>query len=80
MKKPLTFNDYKLLQKLSFNQMNVWATSMYKSGYEDAKEDFKNEEEVAIITTAELEEFLVNEGFTKKQREKIFNKIFEERN
>lgn len=40
MKKAVDFSTYKHLQKMSFNDMNRWVTSIYKSGYADGYSEF----------------------------------------
>lgn len=42
MRKPnyvLNRKQYQMIRKFDHNQMNEWATSVYKSGYEDGKKD-----------------------------------------
>ena len=37
--KPLNFGQYQAMKRFTFNQMNAWAVSVYKSGFEDGQED-----------------------------------------
>ena len=39
MIKPLNFGNFQAMKRYSYNQMNAWAVSVYKSGYEDGQED-----------------------------------------
>ncbi len=37
--KPISFSDYKKVQKLSFNDFNYWITQIYTSAYKDGYDD-----------------------------------------
>lgn len=49
MLKPLNFGQYQALKRYSFNQMNSWAVSVYKSGFEDGIESCEQDETVQML-------------------------------
>lgn len=69
MLKPLNFGNYQALKRYSFNQMNAWAVSVYKSGYEDGRESMP---EILEFDKDTMTEFLLGiDGIGEKTVKKI---------
>lgn len=69
MLKPLNFGNYQALKRYSFNQMNQWAVSVYKSGFEDGQESMP---QILEFDKDTMEEFLLGiDGIGEKTVKKI---------
>ena len=86
MKKPLKFNDYKLLKAMSFNDMNRWLIVFYSAAYADGKESLKDDTclyiepedcEVALDGQTLYEIILSVKGIGEKRADEIMAKIKE---
>lgn len=74
MDKPLDFAQYQQLKRYSFNQMNRWVMSVYKSGYMDAKNDCEKDADTVVLDFDDLTmlEFLKSiDGIDADTAEKI---------
>ena len=73
MIKPLNFGNYQAMKRYSYNQMNAWAMSVYKSGFEDGQED-GTETVVLDFDEQTMREFLTSiKGISDKTAEKIIS-------
>lgn len=71
MIKPLNFGNYQAMKRYSYNQMNAWAMSVYKSGFEDGQED-GTETVVLDFDEQTMREFLTSiKGISDKTADKI---------
>ena len=69
MLKPLNFGNYQALKRYSFNQMNLWATSVYASGFQDGQDSMPT---VLEFDKGTMEEFLLGiDGIGVKTVRKI---------
>lgn len=69
MLKPLNFGNYQAMKRYSYNQMNVWAVSVYQSGFEDGQESMP---QILEFDSNTLEEFLLGiDGIGEKTVKKI---------
>ena len=76
--KPITFQIYKQLQKMSLNELNRWALSLYQSGMQDGI-DLTNEDIVAEISEDALREVLLSvKGIGPKRADEVIEKILKE--
>ena len=77
MIKPLNFGDFQAMKRYSYNQMNAWAMSVYKSGFEDGQED-GTETVILEFDEQTMREFLTSiKGISDKTAEKIFSAFIE---
>ena len=71
--KPLNFGQYQQMKRFTFNQMNAWAVSVYKSGFEDGKED-GTETVILEFDEQTMREFLTSiKGISDKTADKIIS-------
>ena len=71
--KPLNFGQYQQMKRFTFNQMNAWAVSVYKSGFEDGQED-GTETVVLDFDEKTMREFLTSiKGISDKTADKIIS-------
>lgn len=71
--KPLNFGQYQAMKRFTFNQMNAWAVSVYKSGFEDGQED-GTETVVLEFDEQTMREFLTSiKGISDKTADKIIS-------
>ena len=71
MIKPLNFGNYQAMKRYSYNQMNAWAMSVYKSGFEDGQED-GTETVILDFDEQTMREFLTSiKGISDKTADKI---------
>lgn len=71
--KPLNFGQYQQMKRFTFNQMNAWAVSVYKSGYEDGQED-GTETVILDFDEQTMREFLTSiKGISDKTADKIIS-------
>jgi hypothetical protein len=83
MNKPITYSKFKELSKLSLNDFNRWATTIYKNGYIDGLEycydhriqDIRTDPEIASYTEEELFELLKSVDVPRKKIEEIVDKL-----
>ena len=69
MLKPLNFGNYQALKRYSFNQMNVWAVSVYQSGFQDGQDSMPT---VLEFDKDTMTEFLLGiDGIGEKTVKKI---------
>lgn len=83
MRKLLDFSAYKLLKRMSFNDLNRWVVSIYKSGFEDgleeAEKDTQNEDVVAQLTDERLLEIILSvKGIGKNRASAVVEKVLSE--
>ena len=77
MIKPLNFGNYQAMKRYSYNQMNAWAMSVYKSGFEDGQED-GTETVVLEFDEQTMREFLTSiKGISDKTAGKIISAMIE---
>ncbi|MBF1283345.1 MAG: hypothetical protein HXM93_02255, partial [Oribacterium parvum] len=77
MIKPLNFGNFQAMKRYSYNQMNAWAVSVYKSGFEDGQED-GTETVVLDFDEQTMREFLTSiKGISDKTAEKIISAMIE---
>ena len=77
MIKPLNFGNFQAMKRYSYNQMNAWAVSVYKSGYEDGQED-GTETVILDFDEQTMREFLTSiKGISDKTAEKIISAMIE---
>nr|DAO38762.1 MAG TPA: DNA repair endonuclease XPF [Caudoviricetes sp.] len=77
MIKPLNFGNYQAMKRYSYNQMNAWAVSVYKSGFEDGQED-GTETVILDFDEQTMQEFLTSiKGISDKTAEKIISAMIE---
>lgn len=70
MIKPLNFGNFQAMKRYSYNQMNAWAVSVYKSGYEDGQED-GTETVILDFDEQTMREFLTSiKGISDKTADK----------
>lgn len=73
MIKPLNFGNYQAMKRYSYNQMNAWAMSVYKSGFEDGQED-GTETVILDFDEQTMREFLTSiKGISDKTAGKIIS-------
>ncbi len=73
MIKPLNFGNYQAMKRYSYNQMNAWAMSVYKSGFEDGQED-GTETVILDFDEQTMREFLTSiKGISDKTADKIIS-------
>lgn len=73
MIKPLNFGNYQAMKRYSYNQMNAWAMSVYKSGFEDGQED-GTETVILDFDEQTMREFLTSiRGISDKTADKIIS-------
>lgn len=69
--KPLNFGQYQAMKRFTFNQMNAWAVSVYKSGFEDGQEDGTI---ILDFDEQTMREFLTSiKGISDKTADKIIS-------
>ncbi len=71
-RKSLTRKQYKTVKKYDHNQMNDWATSLYKSGYQDAMEKF-DENSLSLEDVANAIDEI--KGIGEKRKSLIIEKL-----
>lgn len=77
MIKPLNFGDFQAMKRYSYNQMNAWAMSVYKSGFEDGQED-GTETVILDFDEQTMREFLTSiKGISDKTADKIISAFIE---
>ena len=77
MIKPLNFGNYQAVKRYSYNQMNAWAMSVYKSGFEDGQED-GTETVILDFDEQTMREFLTSiKGISDKTAGKIISAMIE---
>lgn len=77
MIKPLNFGNYQAMKRYSYNQMNAWAMSVYKSGFEDGQED-GTETVILDFDEQTMREFLTSiKGISDKTADKIISAMIE---
>ena len=77
MIKPLNFGNFQAMKRYSYNQMNAWAVSVYKSGFEDGQED-GTETVVLEFDEQTMREFLTSiKGISDKTAGKIISAMIE---
>ena len=77
MIKPLNFGDFQAMKRYSYNQMNAWAVSVYKSGFEDGQED-GTETVILEFDEQTMREFLTSiKGISDKTAGKIISAMIE---
>lgn len=77
MIKPLNFGDFQAMKRYSYNQMNAWAVSVYKSGFEDGQED-GTETVILDFDEQTMREFLTSiKGISDKTAGKIISAMIE---
>ena len=77
MIKPLNFGNFQAMKRYSYNQMNAWAVSVYKSGYEDGQED-GTETVILDFDEKTMREFLTSiKGISDKTAGKIISAMIE---
>ena len=77
MIKPLNFGNYQAMKRYSYNQMNAWAVSVYKSGFEDGQED-GTETVILDFDEQTMREFLTSiKGISDKTADKIISAFIE---
>lgn len=77
MIKPLNFGDFQAMKRYSYNQMNAWAVSVYKSGFEDGQED-GTETVILDFDEQTMREFLTSiKGISDKTADKIISAFIE---
>ena len=75
--KPLNFGQYQQMKRFTFNQMNAWAVSVYKSGFEDGQED-GTETVILDFDEKTMREFLTSiKGISDKTAGKIISAMIE---
>lgn len=76
-KKPLSFNEYKMLLKMPYNAVNVWVSSIYKSGYNDCQNEIFGEGDgTAYILDAErLYQILQDAGIPQDKIDAVMGEI-----
>lgn len=73
MIKPLNFGNFQAMKRYSYNQMNAWAVSVYKSGFEDGQED-GTETVILDFDEQTMREFLTSiKGISDKTADKIIS-------
>lgn len=73
MIKPLNFGNFQAMKRYSYNQMNAWAVSVYKSGFEDGQED-GTEPVILDFDEKTMREFLTSiKGISDKTADKIIS-------
>lgn len=76
--KPITFQNFKQLKKMTLNEINRWALSLYQSGMQDGI-DLTNEDIVAEISEDTLREILLSvKGIGPKRADEVIEKILKE--
>ena len=77
MIKPLNFGNFQAMKRYSYNQMNAWAVSVYKSGFEDGQED-GTETVILEFDEQTMREFLTSiKGISDKTAGKIISAMIE---
>lgn len=77
MKKAVDFSTYKRLQKMSFNDVNRWVTSIYKSGYADGCSEFGDNP--LVLDEDSLHDLLVSiPGIGNTLADKIVQRFIDE--
>ena len=77
MIKPLNFGNFQAMKRYSYNQMNAWAMSVYKSGFEDGQED-GTETVILDFDEQTMREFLTSiKGISDKTAGKIISAMIE---
>ena len=77
MIKPLNFGNFQAMKRYSYNQMNAWAISVYKSGFEDGQED-GTETVILDFDEQTMREFLTSiKGISDKTADKIISAFIE---
>ena len=80
MIKPLNFGNFQAMKRYSYNQMNAWAVSVYKSGFEDGQED-GTETVILDFDEQTMREFLTSiRGISDKTADKIISAFIEKGN
>ena len=80
MIKPLNFGNFQAMKRYSYNQMNAWAVSVYKSGFEDGQED-GTETVILDFDEKTMREFLTSiKGISDKTADKIISAFIEKGN
>ena len=87
MKKPLKFNDYKIISKFSFNELNRWVLTFYKQAFKDGQESIEPfdiectlepEDCNVAISTEELKEILMSvKGIGEKRADEVIQKLLD---
>ena len=73
--KAASFSTFKKVQKMSLNQFNRWAESVYKHGVQDGI-DFIEEETVAELTEDDLYNILLSvKGIGQKRADEVMRRI-----
>ena len=73
--KPASFTTFKKVQKMSLNQFNRWAESVYKHGAQDAI-DYIEEQTVAELYEDDLYAVLLSvKGIGEKRANEVMSKI-----
>lgn len=76
--KPVTFQTFKRIKKMSLNEINRWASVVYQSGMQDGI-DLTNEDIVAEISEDTLREILLSvKGIGPKRADEVIKKILKE--
>lgn len=76
--KPITFQTFKRIKKMSLNEINRWASVVYQSGMQDGI-DLTNEDIVAEISEDTLREILLSvKGIGPKRADEVMEKILKE--
>lgn len=86
MRKPISFSDYKKIQKASYNDFNYWITEVYTSAYKDGYEDgykecvdSNNECLLAEVDDDRMMEILLSvKGIGKNRAEQVMEKLSQE--
>lgn len=78
MMKPITFQNLKQIKKMSLNELNRWALSLYASGMQDGIEE-SEKDLVAEISDEKLLEILLSvKGIGPKRADEVMEKIMKE--
>ena len=78
MMKPITFQNLKQIKKMSLNELNRWALSLYASGMQDGIEE-SEKDVVAEISDEKLLEILLSvKGIGSKRADEVMKKIMKE--
>ena len=78
MMKPVTFQNLKQIKKMSLNELNRWALSLYASGMQDGIEE-SEKDLVAEISDEKLLEILLSvKGIGPKRADEVMKKIMKE--
>lgn len=78
MMKPITFQNLKQIKKMSLNEFNRWALSLYASGMQDGIEE-SEKDLVAEISDEKLLEILLSvKGIGPKRADEVMKKIMKE--